>query len=272
MTAQPNYLCPICHAKLQKEDRQLRCDKNHSFDYAKEGYVNLLPVQNKKSLNPGDDKNMVMARRAFLTAGHYDFLREALTNNLQALSLQVVVDLGCGEGYYTNHFAQCLPLASIYGIDISKSAVKYAAKRNDKVHYSVGTNAALPFSTHSIDAIVNVFAPLVPAECFRILNDEGIIVRVSPGPRHLWQLKEYVYPTPQLHEAPQDLAGFQVKQRIEVKSTQTVDNVNLAPLLQMTPFGWKIKTEQLARLNELTSLDIEFDFLIDLLHKNVQQA
>lgn len=269
MTQAPNYICPICSEPLSIVNHSLQCENFHNFDFAKEGYVHLLPVQHKKSLNPGDDKNMVLARRAFLSAGYYDFLRDKLSELLRGLSPTTLIDLGCGEGFYTNYFEQQIPAASVYGVDISKSAVRYAAKRNKNVHYSVGTISSLPFADGSADIIVNVFAPLVADECRRLLAETGQIVRVSPGARHLWQLKSFVYDSPMEHDLPTELEGFTVTDRIEVSQKTKIPAQAIVQLLKMTPLGWKIKPEALNKLKSLESLEIELDFLIDTLQLTV---
>ncbi|MBU2882833.1 methyltransferase domain-containing protein [Psychrosphaera sp. B3R10] len=259
----PNYICPICLTPLQKSENSLTCDNAHNFDFAKEGYVNLLPVQLKKSLNPGDDKNMVLARREFLTSGHYQFLRDKIITLLTQFSPSTIIDLGCGEGYYTNEIETALSAEAVYGVDISKSAVKYAAKRNNKVHYSVATISHLPFGDKTTNAIVNVFAPLVATECRRILAEDGKIIRVTPGPRHLWQLKQFVYETPQLHDEPKPLGDFILIDQITVTETRTVNKRDIEHLLLMTPFGWKIQPDKLQQLKQNEELNIEFEFLID---------
>lgn len=265
MTTIPEYICPICASDLVPNNKQLRCQHNHSFDFAKEGYVNLLPVQLKKSLNPGDDKNMVLARREFLASGHYQFLRDHIIEVLKRHTTDTLVDLGCGEGYYTNEIQTQFSDAMVYGIDISKSAVKYAAKRNVQVHYSVGTISHLPFKDNTTDVILNVFAPLVAEECKRILHPNGIVVRVSPAAKHLWQLKQYIYDTPQPHESPKPLNGFELTERIEIKQATKITGHDAEQLLLMTPFGWKITEQNRQRLKAQNEIEIEFEFLIDVL-------
>ncbi|GAB3004806.1 putative RNA methyltransferase [Psychrosphaera aestuarii] len=263
MNDQPKFSCPICSADLVKTDKTLKCASNHSFDYAKEGYVNLLPVQLKKSLNPGDDLNMVIARREFLQLGHYEFMRNKLIELVTENAPQLIVDLGCGEGYYTSEIKAQQKATSVYGIDISKSAVKYAAKRNKEVHYAVATNAHLPFSDKSVDLIVNVFAPLIGKECQRILDNNGKILAVSPGPSHLLEIKQVIYPTAELHEAPrppeffENSASWNVKNTITISSSEQLNN-----LLTMTPFGWKTSEESLQKLQALLPLTVTLDFII----------
>ena len=264
MPATPDYICPLCQHVLTENERTLKCDNNHSFDYAKEGYVYLLPVQLKKSLAPGDDKNMVLARREFLQQGYYEFLRMALMEKIVEFPHQHIVDLGCGEGYYTNEIPKVEGTKKIYGVDISKPAVKYAAKRNPDVHYSVATNAHLPFADNSIDLISNVFAPLVGKECRRILKDNGNIISVTPGAQHLYELKTFIYDKVDLHEEAQAPEGFQVENSWPVEEEVTINSKeDILTLLSMTPFGWKISEENKQRLTLQLPFKLTLSFVIN---------
>lgn len=260
MTA-PNYICPICQSSLLLTDKTFRCENNHCFDYAKEGYVHLLPVQNKKSLMPGDDKNMVMARRAFLEKGFYQHLRAHLLESLGELAEQQVVDLGCGEGYYTNELQRINPNAAVYGVDISKAAVKYASKRNKAVHYSVATNALLPFADDSTELIVNIFAPISASECARILKTRGKLVTVTPGENHLFELKQFIYDAPEKHQQAAVPDGFeQTSMTVNEHKVSVDDAEDLNNLLLMTPFGWKITQDKKAKLLASLPLNLTFSF------------
>lgn len=249
MIKTPEFNCPICLNPLHKSANSLVCDNKHMFDYAKEGYVNLLPVQLKNSLQPGDDKNMVLARREFLLLGHYDFLRQALVKTLLSLPHNNIIDLGCGEGYYTDFIQNQTLEANVYGVDISKSAVKYAAKRNKQVHYCVATNSHVPFSDGFSDLIVNVFAPLIGKECARVLAPQGRILSVSPGAKHLIELKQYIYDTPELHDVAKPPEGFELADAQYIEQQVTLSNpTDVENLLTMTPFGWKISEQNKQKL------------------------
>lgn len=262
MSQSPNYQCPICQTAMTKADRTLICENNHQFDFAKEGYVNLLPVQFKKSLNPGDDKEMVLARRRFLELNHYDFLRQHLLAAITAKTPKAIVDLGCGEGYYTGFIAEASKLEQVYGVDISKDAIRYSAKRNKSVHYSVATNSKTPFSDGQFDLILNVFAPLVGKECARILNQGGVIISAAPGEQHLIELKQAIYDQVELHDTAKAPEGFQrvctenISQTVKLTSRDEIID-----LLTMTPFGWKIvpNKKQALLANDTFSITLSFD-------------
>lgn len=264
MSQLPEFSCPICFSPLEKSNNSLICHNKHTFDYAKEGYVNLLPVQLKNSLQPGDDKNMVLARREFLLLGHYAFLRQALLNTVLSLPHQNIIDLGCGEGYYTDYIENQTKDNQVYGVDISKSAVKFAAKRNKNVHYCVATNSHVPFAEGFSDLIINVFAPLIGKECKRVLSKQGRILSVSPGAEHLIELKQCIYETPELHEGAKAPEGFvldsaeHIQQTIELDNTKDIDN-----LLTMTPFGWKISDTNKQNLLQKLPFSLTLSFTIN---------
>lgn len=262
MSFEPNYECPICQAAMSKTDNTLACENNHRFDYAKEGYVNLLPVQFKKSLHPGDDKAMVLARRRFLELDHYDFLRQALLEQIQEYKAESIVDLGCGEGYYTSYLAQSLANSQVYGVDISKDAIRYSAKRSKQVQYCVATNSRTPFSDEQFNLILNVFAPLVGKECARILASDGVIISAAPGSKHLLELKQAIYDQVELHQEASAPEGFKLAKTTNISNQitlQTSDEIN--DLLTMTPFGWKIVPEKKEKLlsNQSFTVTLSFD-------------
>lgn len=265
MSQSPNYQCPICQSAMVKIDSSVKCNNNHQFDFAKEGYVNLLPVQFKKSLNPGDDKEMVLARRRFLELGHYEFLRQHLLKVITNESPKTIVDLGCGEGYYTSFVAQTTEAEEVYGVDISKDAIKYSAKRSKLVHYSVATNSRTPFSDDQFDIILNIFAPLVGKECMRILNQRGVIISAAPGEQHLRELKQAIYDQVELHEAAKAPEGFQLRASENISQTVTLQSTDeMRDLLTMTPFGWKIVPEKKQALLENNTFSITLSFDINI--------
>lgn len=142
-----SFSCPLCHQPLSREKNSYICPQRHQFDMAKEGYVNLLPVQHKRSRDPGDSAEMMQARRAFLDAGHYQPLRDAIVAQLRERlddKATAVLDIGCGEGYYTHAFADALPEITTFGLDVSKVAIKAAAKRYPQVTFCVASSHRLP--------------------------------------------------------------------------------------------------------------------------------
>ena len=260
---QAQYRCPICLERLTKTANTLGCANQHHFDFAKEGYINLHAVQHKKSLQPGDDQNMVQARRAFLELGHYQFLRDRLVDIAQESEPNIILDLGCGEGYYTNHIQQAMNHTQVYGVDISKAAVRYAAKRNTNIHYSVASNALLPFADKFADLIVCIFAPLTSKECHRILKTKGHLITVSPAANHLFELKAHIYDEVMLHETETTPDNFEHSQLQKIEKQICInDNKTIEDLLSMTPFGWKITAEKKQKLLNSLPLSLTLSFNI----------
>ncbi len=186
-TTAAQYRCPLCQQNLALESKSYRCVNNHSFDQAKQGYVNLLPVQFKHSKEPGDNKAMVQARRAFLDKGYY----QPLVDGMLALYGKhgdcsgSIFDAGCGEGFYTHQHKS--ENNSVYGVDIAKETVKIAAKRYQDCHFSVGTLSDLPFRDGQFSWIYSVYAPILEIEFTRTIADNGYLLTVTPGEQHVFE-------------------------------------------------------------------------------------
>lgn len=244
------YICPLCHQPLLQQQGGWRCAGNHHFDQAKEGYVNLLPVQHKGSKIPGDSPEMMQARRSFLDKGHYQPLREAVTcmlaEHLPQPDVQIL-DIGCGEGYYTadiaRYFAQ-RPAAGVFGLDVARVAIKSAAKRYKDIRFCVASSYRLPFADQSLSAVLRIYAPCKDEELARTIVPGGYLLTVTPGPEHLQQLKALIYSDVQLHEDNEHpLAAFTAVQESRLTYPMNLDAEAATSLLQMTPFAWKASPE-----------------------------
>lgn len=179
-------ICPICKTKFNRIARELVCENNHHFDFAKQGYINLY--RSNKPLH-GDNNEMVKARTAFLEKGVYAFLKEHLVNLNTKFHPEVFVDLGCGEGYYTDGFIA----QEKYGFDLSKDALKHASKNDKSTQYVVSSIFHLPIEDESCDVAVTCFAPAATEELQRILKPGGKFIFVTPGPKHLFEMKAVLY-------------------------------------------------------------------------------
>lgn len=262
------YQCPLCHHPLEKYAQQWCCSNNHQFDCAKEGYVNLMPVQFKRSQNPGDSVAMMQARRAFLDAGFYQPLREQITRLLDKYLHRhtgKILDIGCGEGYYTSVW-QNLPhheSLQIYGLDIAKVAIRYAAKRYPHVAFCVSSSQRLPYQDASMDAVIRIYAPCNAQELARVVAGKGLLVTVSPAARHLYQLKALVYPSVQLHaEKTELLPDFCLEAETRLNYPLSLPGEHAVNLLQMTPFAWRASERLFAQLGKMPGFSCEADFLL----------
>ncbi|ADO48227.1 23S rRNA (guanine(745)-N(1))-methyltransferase [[Enterobacter] lignolyticus] len=258
-----SWSCPLCHAPLTRQQNSYVCPQRHQFDLAKEGYVNLLPVQHKRSRDPGDSAEMMQARRAFLDAGHYQPLRDAISALLQSVSPAQILDIGCGEGYYTHAFAALAQRT--WGLDVSKSAVRAGAKRYPQVEFCVASSQRLPFVDACMDAVVRIYAPCNPHELARVVKVGGVVITATPGPRHLMELKGLIYDEVRLH-APNDeqLPGFLLVQESALAYPMTLSGAEAVALLQMTPFAWRAKPQVREQLAQKAQFDCQTDFVIQV--------
>lgn len=266
----PHLICPICRSPLAPAERSLACVNRHGFDRAKEGYVNLLPVQQKKSLDPGDNPAMVQARRDFLEAGHYGPLREAVVERLRALKPESLLDIGCGEGWYTRGMAAVA--AEVTGLDIAKPAVRIAAKKHPGITWLVASAAQLPVADTAMDAVCSLFSPLPVAEMARVLKPGGHLLVVRPAADHLWRLREALFGEVQAHRPekflPELEAVFVLEEQAEIRFPLSLDAVALKNLLAMTPYVWKARPERRAELEARAGLDTEAAFSLMVLRKD----
>lgn len=266
------FICPVCKKPLSSSENSLVCENNHCFDKAKEGYVHLLPSNKMHSRVPGDTKEMVIARREFLGGGYYKLFSDKLNETVLSYSKNGchIVDAGCGEGYYTENMLRYLSengvKADISGFDISKSAVRLAAKSNKKIEYAVASIFDIPIADNSADTVINIFAPIVEKEFCRILKSGGILIIAVPGEYHLWEMKTLVYDEPYKNEVKHtEYDGFEFVQRIPVKGEIEIDgNKQIANLFSMTPYYWKTGIDGSRRIAECEHLktQIHFDFLV----------
>lgn len=269
------FRCPLCGAPLAEEDRALRCPGGHAFDRAKEGYVNLLPVHQKHSKAPGDDKGMAAARRAFLEKGWYLPLRETLCCIAaeEAGPAAAVLDAGCGEGYYTAGVREALLAAGkapvIAGIDISKFSLQKAAKKYPDIEFAVASAYRLPVADGKADLLLNVFSPLALEEFRRVLKPGGVYLYVVPAAYHLWELKEVLYEKPYLNEEKETpYEGFAYLNILPVSySIHLPSQEDIHALFQMTPYYWKTGREGAERLAGLESLDCRVDFRVHVFRR-----
>lgn len=254
--------CPNCGSELLVKDKGLSCQSGHFFDFAKEGYVNLLLPNQKKTKNPGDDSVMINARDSFLKAGYFEKLKNQIGSTVD-FSGKIVLDAGCGTGYYLSSIEakDCVKI----GADISKFAIKKASKNDEKSSYFVASIFNMPIKEQSVDIIFNIFAPKPQQEFKRILKDNGIIVEVVPGKNHLKEIKEIIYN----QEAKPNTEKYAFSEFNLLKSNRLTYEIQLKnikdlnSLLMMTPYWYNgAKNEQ--NLVMLNLKNITLDFIVNL--------
>ncbi|KMN24788.1 putative RNA methyltransferase [Pseudomonas helleri] len=264
--------CPICAAPLTALDNGVACPAGHRFDRARQGYLNLLPVQHKNSRDPGDNQAMVEARRDFLNAGHYAPVAKRLAELAAERAPQRWLDIGCGEGYYTAQIADALPNADGYALDISREAVKRACKRNPNLSWLVASMARVPMADASCQFLASVFSPLDWLEAKRLLSPGGGLMRVGPTRGHLMELRERLYDEVRDYSDDKHLAlvpdGMQLQHSETLEFTLSLSEPqDRANLLAMTPHGWRASAERRAQVIEdpeslKVTVSMRYDFFV----------
>ena len=250
-------ICPICGGPLQKQQRQYVCENRHSFDIARQGYVNLLPVQQKHSIAPGDTREQVLSRRAFLEAGFYTPIAETLISAAKKYGVSgEILDIGCGEGWYSAQLADALN-ANLTGLDISKEAVRCAAAKYKGKLWLTATAAHIPVPDGRADLLTSLFAITLPEEFSRVLKKDGLYFQVLAAQDHLLGLKGIIYDELKFKEKDSvpELPGFTRLESIPIRFTFAVEGEQIRNLFSMTPHVFRIGkagAERLAAAETLT--------------------
>ena len=235
-------VCPVCGEKLNRTDRSFVCPNRHSFDMARQGYVNLLTVQQKHSLAPGDTREQVLSRRAFLESGYYAPIAETLIETAKKYAVTgEILDIGCGEGWYSAQLADALGLP-LTGLDISKEAVRCAAAKYKAHQWLCATAAHIPVPDGSASLLTSLFALTLPEEFRRVLREGGLYFQVLAAEDHLLGLKSIIYD--ELHHKEKDtvpeLPGFERLESIPIRFFFTVEGEQIRNLFSMTPHVFRI--------------------------------
>lgn len=312
------FICPICQSPLHPAADTWRCDgslhpkqTSHPFDVARQGYVNLLPVQQKKSKAPGDSQQSIIARQRFLTAGYYQPLRDLICEQLAQLLGQDKLstdhdnseinwlDIGCGEGYYTQAMAQQGIIDNLIAADISKPALVELAKvskvngnlwyqqenknetdANKTAIYPLVTSAAhLPLRAGSMHGISSIFSPILPEIFADMLREEGYLIIAKPDIGHLMTLREALFDSVREHDSDKFLPTlapyFTLIATHQVTSALSLPADALADLLTMTPYAYRARLENRQALlasAETTAFNTEAKFVVYILQKTAANA
>ena len=255
--------CPVCKSPLFLTDDQKSAycsgERRHLFDFASAGYLNLYASR----ASGGDGGECVGARTAFLSKGYYEKISDEVNALLDKYTADGanVLDAGCGEGYYTSLFAEN---NDVYGIDVSKDAVKYASSRCKNAKFAVASLADIPLPDESVDVVINIFAPDFPDEILRVLKNNGRLIMVSPLENHLLELKNAIYDNPyQNSPQPPERKGFVLKSEHRLKYTIDLDNNDdITSLFKMTPYYYKTSQQDQAKLQNLEKITTQIEFYI----------
>ncbi|NTV13360.1 MAG: methyltransferase domain-containing protein [Desulfobulbaceae bacterium] len=275
--------CPVCRKPLLPSAGGYQCLALHTFDAARQGYVNLLLAHKKHSKEPGDDPAMIQSRRRFLDLGYYhrvsDTINDTITTALSGLGGDGacnLLDAGCGEGFYLQRLKAALAQGgqahrpvNYHGVDVSKFAVRQATQRDRSMAWFVASINDLPFLAASLDLVLSVFSPANIGEFARILKPAGSLVFASPGPRHLNGLREIIYPITREHEEStitdkaQELFSFLGMARINYQ-LELQSRPEIMDLLAMTPYYWNIDQPTKAKVaaHDQLSLDVDVEIRV----------
>ncbi|MDO4197555.1 MAG: methyltransferase domain-containing protein [Erysipelotrichaceae bacterium] len=254
-----NILCPHCKNILKRYDNTYRCINGHSFDIARQGYVNL---NLHNSQNTGDNPDMINARKEFLEKDYYAFMKRKVNELLSPED--TLVDLACGEGYYTKDFI----CKDKIGIDLSKQGLKTASKDDKNTTYLLSSIFHCPLEDESADKIITIFAPIAKEEIRRILKKDGLFILVKPDVNHLYELKSAIYENPYYNETEDiDIPGLTLINEIPVSDKALLEHQDIMNLFAMTPYYHKTSISDKEKLNSVESLEISFAFLIDVYQK-----
>ncbi len=264
------FVCPKCAGKLNiKVSGAAACDRGHSYDRSRFGYYNLLLSESGGT--HGDNKDMVAARREFLSRGFYQPLAEKIASICKGLAEDgmFLLDAGCGEGYYTEYVKSAFADkgvidAAIAVFDISKDAVRAAAKRACADEYAVAGSYHMPIADGSVDILLNTFSPQAPKETARVLRRGGYFVMAIPAEEHLFGLKAKIYDNPYKNKVEDtELEGFELISCDEVKYSLKLNTAeDIRSLFMMTPYAYRTSKEGRERVFSQKELKTDAHFLI----------
>jgi 23S rRNA (guanine745-N1)-methyltransferase len=253
-------ICPVCGKPLIRKDNTAVCPQGHSFDYAKQGYLNLYLSQ---KTDHGDNPEMIHARTAFLQTGAYSFLRDKLKEIMLDHNTSVLADLGCGEGYYTS----ALPGEEKYGFDLSRDALKHASRNDSTTMYSVASIFHVPLSDSSADTVLTCFAPVSMDEISRLLCNNGIFIFVTPGPIHLFEMKAMLYEKPYENPVEPLETELTLEEDFFAERCFHADSESLKSLFEMTPYAYHTNQTGQNKLKETGGMDLTAQFRIRIFRK-----
>lgn len=258
-------LCPVCNKKLLRDSSSYRCENGHCFDISKEGYVNLLHGKNKSGSLIGDNRDMALSRRDFLSKGYFSALSDGLIGMIKELtgSSPVICDICCGEGWYGEQVRSSID-CTLISFDISKEMLRLCAKRRKSDLCFVANGSSIPLESESVDLAFHLFAPFQEKEFSRITKNDGTILTAVAGENHLFELKELLYDTPYKNdEAPPETESLILKEKRKFTKKVTLNSkADIQALFRMTPYYYHTSDRDKAKIECLESLEVTTEFVV----------
>lgn len=250
------YSCPKCLSESHVENISLVCGNNHRYDFSKKGYIHL--INNYKSTKYSEE--LFKARSEIFSNDFYGNVLKNIQNLIGKYAKEVVLDIGCGEGYYIRELKTVFPEKYFYGLDNSKDAIELAVKEDKLNPYMVANLARLPFRDDSVSCILNILTPANYEEFFRVLGDEGYLIKVIPNAKYLREIRELIGGKGYTNSDTVKLIEENciIVDRVTVRDTFLLNKVQAENFLKMTPltFSKNISAVDVDRLKEVT-IDLE---------------
>lgn len=256
------------------DSKSLVCSQNHTFDFTKQGYVNLMTHPSKSQYN----QELFEARHKVIIESHlYAMMHEKITNVLRDYTGPLdkpfmVVDLGCGEGSHLQKILDgcMIPTMTGIGLDISKEGIVMAAKRYKNPIWLVGDLAKSPLQDHSFHVILNILSPSNYEEFKRILAPNGLVIKVVPRSNYLKELREAIFDREEKKNYSNDKTvslfkkHFQLIDMVHLNYSKNLSRDELINLVGMTPLAWSSDKAHIeAFLNrENTEITVDLDILV----------
>ncbi len=257
--------CPVCREQMARREQALTCVHRHSFDIARQGYVNFLT----RPVDAHYDAALFAAREQICRLGLFDALLDAVAKHLPDAA-SGILDIGCGEGSHLATIAArlhaCGAKPACVGIDLSKDGIRLAARRSPALLWCVADMTRLPFADGAFAALLNILSPIHYAEAHRVLATGGTLIKAVPGPHYLRELREaFSHDAPDYanaHTVAHFAERFGLAEQVAVRSQVTIPQERIADLIRMTPLGWRAPAEAVARLTGLPELTVTADFAL----------
>lgn len=270
------FQCPTCGLLLQQHQASqgFYCANKHHFDRSEQGYWVFTQPQRQKPT--GDSRQQVRAKRFLLESGIFSPLIDRMA--MMILSLQKeelsLLDYECAEGFYlralSSKLAELANGVNVHysGVADAENAIFAAAKVQTPGILCLSTSKVLPFADNSIDLVTVIDKPLKGKESVRVLKEQGVMLLVLPGPRHLWQLKEYIYPDLTEKSVQINLpSGLSIKETQTLSFNLTVSGEQALTLLNMTPYAWRATDKMKHDIQAKHFESLEVDFVLVLAQK-----